>query len=166
MDIIQICSGITCGKVYNGELYTQSVQKLIFLYMSTDCFVKFSLCSSGYWCVCLQPRFPCEFRGLYKLHHWYWNTLFYSLISCGKNSALENIYYYYLNSECHSCLIRMSHGQKENLTKIRQWSNLITSSLLADDCSYSEVMTGSVFKTQYYCVSFFKDFLPLGVRDI
>ena len=34
--------------VLNGELYTQRLQKLIFLYLSTGCFVKFLLCSSGH----------------------------------------------------------------------------------------------------------------------
>ena len=40
--IIQICSGITRGKVLNGELYTQRLQKLIYLY-----FMKIALQSSG-----------------------------------------------------------------------------------------------------------------------
>ena len=31
--IIQIYSGITCGGVFNGELYTQRLQKLIYLYI-------------------------------------------------------------------------------------------------------------------------------------
>ena len=29
--ILQIYSGITCGRVLNGELYTQRLQKLIYL---------------------------------------------------------------------------------------------------------------------------------------
>ena len=45
--IIQIYSGITCGRVLNGECYTQRLHKLIFLYLSTGCFVEFSLLSSG-----------------------------------------------------------------------------------------------------------------------
>ena len=38
--IIQICSGITHGRVLNGELYAQRLQKLIYLHLSTDCFMK------------------------------------------------------------------------------------------------------------------------------
>ena len=30
--IIQMCSGITCGRVLNGELYAQRCQKLIYLH--------------------------------------------------------------------------------------------------------------------------------------
>ena len=45
--IIQIYSGITCGRVLSGELYAQILQKLIFPYFSTACFVEFSLLSSG-----------------------------------------------------------------------------------------------------------------------
>ena len=44
--IIQIYSGITRGRVLNGELYTQRLQKLIYLYLFTDCFMKISLHSS------------------------------------------------------------------------------------------------------------------------
>ena len=47
MHIIQIYCGITSGRVLNGELYTQRIQELIDLYLSTDCFVKISLYSSG-----------------------------------------------------------------------------------------------------------------------
>ena len=47
MCIIQIYCGITCSRVLNGELCTQRLQKLIFLYLSTHSFVKFSLRSSG-----------------------------------------------------------------------------------------------------------------------
>ena len=43
--IIQIYSGIVCGRVLSGELYAQRLQKLIYLYLFTDCFMKIS----GYW---------------------------------------------------------------------------------------------------------------------
>ena len=36
------CSGITRGRVLNGKLYAQRVQKLIYLYLFTDCFMKIS----------------------------------------------------------------------------------------------------------------------------
>ena len=39
----QIYSGITRGRVLNGEISTQRLQKLIYLYLSTDCFMKISL---------------------------------------------------------------------------------------------------------------------------
>ena len=45
--IIQICSGITRGRVLNGEHYAQRLQKLIYLLLSTDCFMKISLQSTG-----------------------------------------------------------------------------------------------------------------------
>ena len=45
--IIHIYSGITRGKVLKGQLYTQRLQKLIYLYLSTNCFMKISLQSSG-----------------------------------------------------------------------------------------------------------------------
>ena len=32
-DIIQICSGITRGRVLNGEIYAQRLQKLIYLHV-------------------------------------------------------------------------------------------------------------------------------------
>ena len=38
--IIQIYSGITCGRVLHGELYTCKLYKLINLCWSTGCFVK------------------------------------------------------------------------------------------------------------------------------
>ena len=41
--IIQICSGITHGRVFNGEHYAQRLQKLIYLHLSRDCFMKISL---------------------------------------------------------------------------------------------------------------------------
>ena len=44
--IIQIYSGLTRARVLNGELYTQRLQKLIYLYLFTDCFMKFSHQSS------------------------------------------------------------------------------------------------------------------------
>ena len=40
--IIQMCSGIIGGRVLNGELYAQRFQKLIYLPLSTDCFMKIS----------------------------------------------------------------------------------------------------------------------------
>ena len=45
-NIIQLCSGITRGTVLNGELYAQRLQKLIYLHLFTDCFMKVSLQSS------------------------------------------------------------------------------------------------------------------------
>ena len=47
MRIIQICSGITRGRVLNGELYAQRLDKLIYLHLSTDCFMKIPLQSTG-----------------------------------------------------------------------------------------------------------------------
>ena len=44
--VIQICSEITRGKVLNGELYAQRLQKLIYLHLSTDhmsCTLKINL---------------------------------------------------------------------------------------------------------------------------
>ena len=43
---IQIWSGITHGRVLNEELSAQRLQKLIYLHLSTDCFMKISLHSS------------------------------------------------------------------------------------------------------------------------
>ena len=40
--IIQMCSGITHGRLLKGELYAQKFQKLIYLHLFTDCFMKFS----------------------------------------------------------------------------------------------------------------------------
>ena len=44
--MIQVCSGITSGRVLNGELYAQILQKLIYLHLLTGCFMKISLQSS------------------------------------------------------------------------------------------------------------------------
>ena len=44
--MIQICSGITSGRVFNGELYAQRLQKLIYLHLLTGWFMKISLQSS------------------------------------------------------------------------------------------------------------------------
>ena len=33
-----MCSGIICGRVLEGELYAQRIQKLIYLHLFTDCF--------------------------------------------------------------------------------------------------------------------------------
>ena len=41
--IIQVCSGITRGRVLNGELHAQRLQKLIYVHLLTDCFMKISL---------------------------------------------------------------------------------------------------------------------------
>ena len=43
---MQISSGITRGRVLNGELYVQRLQKLIYLCLFTDCVMKISLQSS------------------------------------------------------------------------------------------------------------------------
>ena len=45
--ICQICSGITRGRLLNGELYAQRLQKLIYLHLSTDCFMTISLQLTG-----------------------------------------------------------------------------------------------------------------------
>ena len=54
--VIQICSGITGGRVLSGELYAQRFQKLIYLHLLTDCFMKISPQSSEqiqfYICIC------------------------------------------------------------------------------------------------------------------
>ena len=42
VQIIQMCSEITSGKVFNGELYAQRFQKLIYLHLFTDCFMEIS----------------------------------------------------------------------------------------------------------------------------
>ena len=44
--MIQICSGITSGRVLNGELYAQRLQRLFYLHLLTGCFMKISLQSS------------------------------------------------------------------------------------------------------------------------
>ena len=49
--IIQMCSGITCGRVLNGELYAQRFQKLIYLHLFTDCFMKISPLSPAIWSI-------------------------------------------------------------------------------------------------------------------
>ena len=41
--MVQICSGITSGRVLNGELYAQKLQKLICRHLLTGCFMKISL---------------------------------------------------------------------------------------------------------------------------
>ena len=40
--MIQLCSAITRGRVLNGELYAQRFEKLIYLHLFTDCFMKIS----------------------------------------------------------------------------------------------------------------------------
>ena len=44
--IIQIRSEITRGRVLNGELYAQRFQKLLYLHLFSDCFMKISPQSS------------------------------------------------------------------------------------------------------------------------
>ena len=46
--MIQMFSGITRDRVLNGELCAQRFQKLIYLYLFTDCFMK----SAPQNCVC------------------------------------------------------------------------------------------------------------------
>ena len=41
--MIQICSGITSGRVLIGEFYAQRLQKLIYLHLLAGCFMKISL---------------------------------------------------------------------------------------------------------------------------
>ena len=43
LGMIQIYSGITSGRVRNGELYAQISQKLSYLHLLTGCFMKISL---------------------------------------------------------------------------------------------------------------------------
>ena len=43
---IQMCSGITPGRVLNGVLYAQRFQKVIYLHLFTDYFMKIFLQSS------------------------------------------------------------------------------------------------------------------------
>ena len=45
-NMIQMCSGIASGRVLNGELYAQILQKLTYLHLLTGCFMKISLQSS------------------------------------------------------------------------------------------------------------------------
>ena len=44
--MIHICSGLTRGRVLNGELYAQRLHKLIYLHLLTGCFMTISLQSS------------------------------------------------------------------------------------------------------------------------
>ena len=46
MYLIQMCSGITRGRGFNGELYAQRFHKLIYLHLFADCFIKISPRSS------------------------------------------------------------------------------------------------------------------------
>ena len=55
-DIIQICSGITHGRLLSGELYAQRLQ-LIRLHLSTDCFMKISLQLMGKFAVKWLSKF-------------------------------------------------------------------------------------------------------------
>ena len=48
--IVLICSGITRCRVLNVELYAQRLQKLIYLHLFTDCFMKISIQSMGQSC--------------------------------------------------------------------------------------------------------------------
>ena len=57
--IIQICSGITSGRVLNGELYAQGLQKLSYL-LSVK--IWRSLCYSCHqYCECWLTLRPCDF---------------------------------------------------------------------------------------------------------
>ena len=47
LEILHVRQKDSCRRVLNGELYAQRLQKLIYLYLSTGCFVKISLHSSG-----------------------------------------------------------------------------------------------------------------------
>ena len=38
LNVIQKCSGITCGRVLSGELHAQKLKKLMYLHLFTDCF--------------------------------------------------------------------------------------------------------------------------------
>ena len=40
--IIQMCSVITHGRLLNGQIYAQRFQKLVYLHLFTDYFMKFS----------------------------------------------------------------------------------------------------------------------------
>ena len=53
--IIQICSGITRGRVLNGEPYAQRLQKLFYMHWPTDCFMKLSLQSIRQICSTISP---------------------------------------------------------------------------------------------------------------
>ena len=44
--IIQLCSRFTSGRVFNGELNEQRLQKLLYLHLFTDCFMQIALHSS------------------------------------------------------------------------------------------------------------------------
>ena len=46
---IPVCSGITRGRVINGELYAKRLQKLIYLHLFTDCFMKIYLQVADDW---------------------------------------------------------------------------------------------------------------------
>ena len=60
--IIQIYSGITRGKVLNGELYVQRLQ-FIYMYLNTDCFMKISLqIYSEDWREIFMKQFVSEYR--------------------------------------------------------------------------------------------------------
>ena len=48
--MIKICSGITNGRVINGELYAQRLQKFIYLHLLTGCFMKISIQPSDWYC--------------------------------------------------------------------------------------------------------------------
>ena len=61
--IIQIYSGIICGRVLNGELYTCKLYKLINLCRSTGCFVKLHFINFT-----KQPVDQHRLINLYNLH--------------------------------------------------------------------------------------------------
>ena len=55
---IQVCAGITCGRVLNRELIAQRLHKLISLHLFTDCYMKISV---QLWITNLvvTQAFPC-----------------------------------------------------------------------------------------------------------
>ena len=55
--IIQLCSGITRSWFFNGELYAQRLQKLVYLHLVTNCFMEISLQSSKQ---ILQNHYMCS----------------------------------------------------------------------------------------------------------
>ena len=125
--MIQICSGITRGRVLNGELYTQRLQKLMYPCLSTDCFMKISLhvyilfCNSRYTAPVWSNRF---------------------LINSGLSHLCRTDIYWY----CVVCFCRHSlRSQCSLLLYASNASNFITSLV-------KEVM---FWKHCFVCLSFF-----------
>ena len=68
--IIQIWFGTTRGWEVNGELYAQRLQKLIYLHLSRDCFIKISL----------KSTWPYNLYNNIIIFTWLWNiSLLFSL---------------------------------------------------------------------------------------